>query len=108
MDKKQKKIVRQASELRQKKLVERKMLELEAQLIHVAHFADHNLANIKPESFAASGVLLQLTALGGREIIPPVVIKDGLSQETIDAIRRDLVRSFNIMTEFKPKGPEPS
>jgi len=80
----------------------RKILELEAQLIHVYHFADQYLSAIKPGSYTGSGVLLQLTAIGGREIIPPVMIKDGLSVDTIAAIRRDLVRSYENKIEFKP------
>jgi len=82
----------------------RKVLELEAQLIHQYHFADAYLAAIKPGSYMASGVILQLSALGGREIIAPVMIKDGLSPETIAAIRADLRRSYELMVEFKPKG----
>lgn len=85
----------------------RRVLELESQLIHVYHFADAYLAAIKPGSFLASGVVLQLTALGGREVIPPVMIKDGLSDDTIAAIRRDLVRSYDLMTEQRPVGAKP-
>lgn len=84
----------------------RKILELNAQLIHVYHFADQYLDNIRPGSYVGSGVLLQLSAIGGREIIPPVMIKDGLSTETIAAIRRDLARSYAEMTVFQPKGVE--
>lgn len=95
------------SKIKKRKLtrdeLQRKILELESQLIHVYHFADQYLAGIKPGSFTGSGVLLQLTAIGGREIVPPVMIKDGLSADTIAAIRRDLVRSYENMTEFKPK-----
>ena len=82
--------------------LQRKILELESQLIHVYHAADHYLGAIKPGSYLASGVVLQLTALGGKEVIPPVMIKDGLSPETIAAIRRDLVRSYSVMTELRP------
>lgn len=84
--------------------LQRKILELESQLIHVYHFADQYLAGIKPGSYTGSGVVLQLTAIGGKEIIPPVMIKDGLSSETIAAIRRDLVRSYEDKVVFKPAG----
>jgi len=50
----------------------------------------------------ASGVVLQLTALGGRELIPPVVIRDGLWPETIAALQEDLRRSFEIATMVNP------
>jgi hypothetical protein len=42
--------------------------------------------------------------LGGRQIIPPVVIRDGFSADTLAAIRRDLVRSYESAIAFKPKG----
>lgn len=84
--------------------LQRKILELEADLIHVYHFADAYLSAIKEHSYTGSAVLLQISAIGGKEIIPPVMIKDGLSAETIAAIRRDLVRSYEAKVEFRPKG----
>lgn len=84
--------------------LQRKIVELEAQLASTYHFADAYLAQIKEGAYLASGVLLQLHALGGKEIIPPVVIRDGLSPETISAIRKDLARSYDLATMFKPKG----
>lgn len=83
----------------------RKVLELEAQLAATLHFADATLD--KAENLMGSGVLLQLSALGGRELIPPVVIRDGLSPETIAAIRKDMIRSYEVATVFKPKGIQP-
>lgn len=87
-----------------KEQLRRKVLELEAQLAHVYHVADKNLGAMGTEAFMGSGVLVQLTALGGREIIPPVVVKNGLSQATIDALRRDLVRSYENTVAFFPSG----
>lgn len=84
--------------------LERKLLEAEALQIHRCHFADAYRAAIEPGSFMGSGVVLQLSAIGGREIFKPVIIKDGLSPETIEAIRADLRRSYELLTEFKPKG----
>jgi hypothetical protein len=78
-------------------------MELKAQLSHVYAFADASIEKASTEHLRASGALIQITALGGREIIPPVVIKDGLSPETIACLRRDLVRSFELATAFKPK-----
>ena len=84
--------------------LKRKLLEAEALQIHQYHFADAYLAAIKPGSFMGSGVVLQLSAIGGREVVKPVMIKDGLSPETIEAIRADLRRSYELLTELKPKG----
>ncbi|MEJ5084958.1 hypothetical protein [Brucella pseudogrignonensis] len=78
----------------------RKVTELTAQLASTYHFADAELH--KSGGLMGSGVLLQLTALGGREIINPVVIRDGLSPATIAAIRADIERSFETAIAFKP------
>jgi hypothetical protein len=49
-----------------------------------------------------SGVILSMTFLGGKEVFEPVMIRNGLSKETIEAIKADLVRSFEYATEMKP------
>ena len=85
----------------------RKLMHMEAQLAHAYHFADATIGKASQQHFMASGVLLQLTAYNGKEIIPPVMIKDGLSDATIAAIRKDLVRSYLRAVEFKPAGAQP-
>lgn len=82
----------------------RKLAETLAQLAHTYFFADTSITKASQDHLASSGVLITMHALGGREIIPPVVIKDGLSAETIAALRADLVRSYQGAVEFKPKG----
>lgn len=80
--------------------LQRKVMELEGQLAGSYHFANQEIDKAD-DRLTASGVLLQLTALGGRQIIKPVVIRDGLSHETIEAIRKDLKRSYDLATMFK-------
>lgn len=80
----------------------RQTIELKAQLAHVYSFATREIGKASTDHMMASGVLLQLTALGGREIIQPVVIRDGLSLETIEALRKDLVRGDGAATAYKP------
>lgn len=80
--------------------LERKILELNAQLFHVYHFANTEIHKASTDKMMASGVLLQLTAIGGKEIINPVMIKDGLSPETIEAIKKDLKRSHDLCVMF--------
>ena len=48
-----------------------------------------------------SGVIMTLTACGGREIISPVLLHDGLSDETIAAIKAELKRSYDLATLSK-------
>lgn len=83
--------------------LQRKILELEAGYASTYHFADATIGKASTDHLMASGVVLQLTTLGGRQIINPVLIKDGLSPETIAAIRKDIVRSYELATMFKPK-----
>lgn len=80
----------------------RKVLELESQLASSYHFAAADLHKAGP-ALMASGVLVQLTALGGRELTRPFVVLDGLSDVTIAALRADISRSFETATAFKPK-----
>lgn len=83
--------------------LERKVKELSAQMAYIYHFASADLHKAG-DCLVASGVLVTLHALGGREIVPAFVIRDGLSAETIAALRADLVRSYNGAVAFKPKG----
>lgn len=86
--------------------IERENKELHAQLAYVYHAADREIHKAGTDKMGASGVLLQLHALGGRELILPVMILDGLSADTIEALRRDLARSYQRATELKPKGAQ--
>lgn len=87
-----------------KESLKQKIMHLEAQLASTYFFADASLEKAGQKYFMASGVVLQLTALNGKEIIIPVMIKNGLSDETIAAIRADLARSFIEATGFVPSG----
>ena len=49
----------------------------------------------------SSGVLLELTGIGGKEFILPVMILDGLSKKTIDAIKEDIKRSYDLAVMHK-------
>lgn len=83
--------------------LERKCMELEAQLAGMYHFADAELHKAG-DRLMGSAVIVQLHALGGREITKPFAIRDGLSADTIAALRRDIVRSYEGAIAFKPKG----
>ncbi len=83
--------------------LERQVLELNAQLAHVFYFADNSIDKCGTKYLMGSGVLLQLTGIGGKELIVPVMIKDGLSDATIAAIKADIKRSYDLSVMFKPK-----
>lgn len=83
--------------------LERKLMETQAQLIHVLHFSCADLNKASMDKMHGSGVIITLTALGGRQLIEPTLITNGLSDTTIQALKADMVRSFEYKTEFKPK-----
>lgn len=83
--------------------LERKILELESQLAITAATATFGIDGASKEKLMASGVVLRLTALGGREIISPVCIRDGLSNASIEALREDLRQTWAGATAYKPK-----
>lgn len=84
--------------------LERKLKETEAGQAHVYHFASAAVDKASTDHLAASGVIITLTFLGGREVHSPVLIRDGLSKETIEALKADFLRSYQSAVEFKPKG----
>ena len=84
--------------------LERKLREAEAGQAHVYHFASAGIDKASIKHLASSGAVLTLTYLGGREIFSPVMIRDGLSDETIAALKTDFVRSYELATLHKPKG----
>lgn len=85
--------------------LERKLVEANGQHAYVYAYASDAVEKASTDHLTASGVVLTLTALGGREIVKPVVIRDGLSAETIAAIRKDLRRSYDLAVKLVPKEP---
>ena len=83
--------------------MKRKLKETEAQLIHNHHFASSSLPKFSESKMLGSGVVIEVTALGGKLKIDPFFLANGLSEETIKCLQADLKRSFEYMTEFKPK-----
>lgn len=81
--------------------LERQLAEAEAQLPTTYHQAFQNIDKASEVHLRASGVLVTLTALGGRQICRPFVIKDGLSMTTVHALRADLKHSFTLATDYK-------
>ena len=84
--------------------LEQKLEEAEAYHTYRHHFASKALNRFSTDSLMGSGVVLSLTLVGGKKLFEPVLICNGLSKETIAALKADLVRSFNYATEMKPDG----
>jgi hypothetical protein len=76
--------------------------DLEAQIASRCSFACGEVERAGG-NLAASAAILEIRALGGRVIVNPVAIRDGLSPETIAAIQNDLRRSYALATISQPK-----
>lgn len=85
--------------------LERKLREAQAGQAHVYHFASEAIDKASSDRLTGSGVIITLTVLGGREVFSPVLIRGGLSAETIKALKSDFLRSYMDAVEFKPKAP---
>ena len=85
-------------------VLRREAKELLAGQVHQYHYAEKEVEKASIDHIMGSGVILELTVLGGRELVKPVLIRDGLSKETIEAIQADLCRSYELATTFKPRG----
>lgn len=83
--------------------LESRLAEAQAFQVHRLHFASASIAKCSTDHLLGSGVVLQLTFLGGKDVFEPVGISGGLSPETILAIQRDLRRSYEHVIEFAPK-----
>lgn len=87
--------------------LERKLLETQAQLAHVYHFAGQYLVEADRHRTLGSGILVRLNYLGGKQVCNPFVLKDGFSPETIAALLAELKYSYDKTIEFKPLEPKP-
>ncbi len=81
--------------------LKRKLIEALAEQPHVYHYANNVIDKASVDNLTASGLILTLTALGGEELITPVLIRNGLSVETIKAIKSDLKRSYDLAVMYK-------
>jgi len=83
------------------KETKRKLLEAQASTVLSHVFATTDIEKCSEEKLTGSGVVLQLSGIGGKDIINPILIRDGLSNETIEAIKKDLKRSHNLILSIK-------
>lgn len=81
--------------------LERKLFEARAQYAATLGSAFDAIPKAASD-FHASGVILEITAIGGKAVIPAVMIRDGLSNATVKAIQADIARSFELATLVNP------
>lgn len=75
-----------------------------ASQVHQYHFADVYLEKLTEERWKGSGFIMEITSMGGKELMGPVLIREGFQQQTIEALRGEIVRSYIYATQMKPKG----
>lgn len=81
--------------------LERKLFEANAQYASTIGAAFDAIPKAATD-FYASGIILEISAIGGKAVIPAVMIRDGLSNATVKAIQSDLARSFELATMVNP------
>lgn len=77
--------------------LEQRIKDLEAQLPSTYRSAK-NAMNKAGDALTASAAVITISAFGGRTIVQPVAILDGLSKETIECIKNDIQRSLDYVT----------
>ena len=86
-------------------LTAQKLKVEEASRLMTYRMAATNTASLLKKDFTASGMVLHVTSLKGTDLIEPVMISNGLSQETLRAIHADIARSYDWAVEFGPIKP---
>jgi hypothetical protein len=84
--------------------LKRKLVEAKAQSISNAHFVVPQLKKFGRNSMIGSCVIVQIKSLGGSIDTKPFSISDGLSQETLAALEKDIRRNFNHQLAYGPDG----
>ena len=74
--------------------------ELKAQMVTASFFAYQAIAKASNDHCRGSGIILEISYLGGKSVFDPVMISDGLSEDTIAAIKRDLMATNKAKEDF--------
>jgi len=71
-----------------------------AQDVMSIYSAIRDVKKLTQDRYMASGVIVQITNLTGKELVEPVLIQDGLSDDTIAALTDDLNRTMKIRLDY--------
>jgi len=69
---------------------------LEAQLPCNLATASRELRRCGPDRFLASGLIVSITDLSGKQIVPPFQCTDGFEQATIDALQTQIKKTKDL------------
>lgn len=82
--------------------LQNKLFASEASQLHNLHFASADIQKASNAKMQGSGIILSIKALNGADIVKPTMIVNGLSQETISAIKSDLTKAYEYTIALKP------
>ena len=81
--------------------LERKLFERESQLPHNAFYLSNSLEEYV--ELKGAGVIVTFQQLGSESKAGPVLIRNGLSLETVRALQKDIRASWEESVMFEPK-----
>jgi hypothetical protein len=81
--------------------LERKLVESQSGQPIRLHLAYRGIEAGGENDLMGSGVVISMTVIGGRQLCEPFLVRDGLSAETIAAIKTDIQRSYALATMYK-------
>ncbi len=84
---------------------------LEAQDVGAIYAAMRDIGKTGQDKYMASGIIVTVTNLSGKELIAPTLVQDGFSSESIEALGADfhrtmMLRLSYINAELKEKNSE--
>lgn len=88
------------------KELEQRLRAAHASSIPALNLATHQLQKLKGRRFMASALVVTITNEAGKEIVDPVYLRDGLSDEAIDSLLKEVDYSVGLAVAFAPKKKE--
>lgn len=87
--------------MKKSKQKSREALEAEIKMLRASlrcnlAVASKQLGDVTNKRFMASGVIVSITSLNGSPLVEPFVCSDGLTQETVSALRKQIQITKNI------------
>ena len=82
------------------KVLKARIRMLEAQDVGSVNAAWRDIGKTGQDRYMASGVIISITNLSGKELIAPVMVQDGLSEDTIGGLKADFARTMKLRLDY--------
>lgn len=86
--------------------LKRQLIEARASRASAMYFAGHFIEKCSTTNLKGSGIIVEIQGIGKKTVysdMDPVFFAGGFSDDTIACLLKDLKRSFDYLTEFKPQ-----